>query len=98
MTAIVNYVASNDALEISRSSYSQYLSFGEESNHDFGEDSGHGEEKKHQEEASPRSLVENQCMEALTLLRRNSSFFTDNDQIGGGGGVKDPEHIPQDGK
>lgn len=96
MTAISNYVASIDALEVSRSSYSQYISFGEESNHDFGEDSGHGEENTHQEEASPKSLVENQCMEALTLLRRNSSFFTDQDTIGGG--VKDPEYIPQDGK
>lgn len=97
MTAIANYVASNDVLEISRSSYSQYISFGEESNHDFEEDSGHQEENKHQEEASPKSLVENQCMEAFTLLRRNSSFFTDNDLMIGGG-VKDPEHIPQDGK
>ena len=98
MTAVANYAASNDALEISRSSYSQYIFFEEESNHDFfGEDSGHGEEKKHEQEASPRiSLVEHECMEALTLLRKNSSFFTDKDPLGGE--VKDSEHIPQDGK
>lgn len=96
MNAIANYAASNDALEISRSSYSQYISFEGESNHDFGENFGHGEENKHEKEASPRSLVENECMEALTLLRKNSSFFTDKDPLGGE--VKDSEHIPQDGK